>query len=96
MKPFRVIVAGGRNFEDYNLLSNSLNKILVNKLPNVLIVSGMANGADQLGVLYASYMNLEFEPFPALWEDFTVEPCLIKTSRGGYKYNALAGHNRNG
>jgi hypothetical protein len=67
--PFRVIIAGGRDFDDYNLLSNSLNKILTNKLPNVMIISGMANGADQLGVLYASFMGLEFEPFPADWKN---------------------------
>ena len=68
MTKFKCIIAGGRDFKDYNLLSNSLNKILVSKLPNVIIVSGMANGADQLGVLYASYMDLEFEPFPADWD----------------------------
>jgi len=63
---FRVIVAGGRDFFNYQLLESRLNKILSQK-ENVVIVSGMANGADSLGIRYAREHNLLISYFPALW-----------------------------
>ena len=37
---FKVVVAGGRDFEDYRLLEEKLDHLLQNKLPHVQIVSG--------------------------------------------------------
>ena len=63
---FRVIVAGGRDFFDYQLMEGRLNNILSQK-ENVVIVSGMANGADSLGIRYAREHKLLISYFPALW-----------------------------
>jgi hypothetical protein len=63
---FRVIVAGGRDFFNYHLLEEKLNKLFSQK-ENVVIVSGMANGADSLGIRYAREHNLLISYFPALW-----------------------------
>jgi hypothetical protein len=63
---FRVIVAGGRDFFDYHLLESKLNKLLSQK-ENVVIVSGNAKGADQLGERYARQHKLLISSFPALW-----------------------------
>lgn len=63
----RVIVAGSRSFANYELLKKKLDKILVNLLPNVEIVSGGANGADKLGERYARERGLPVKQFLANW-----------------------------
>jgi hypothetical protein len=62
----RVIVAGGRDFFDYTLLEKKLDKMFSEK--NVIVVSGMAKGADSLGERYAREHNLLISHFPALWQ----------------------------
>lgn len=65
-KPFKVIIAGGRYFSDYDLLKSKLDIILKNK-PNVTIVSGGANGADALGEKYANEKGFQIDKYPANW-----------------------------
>ena len=48
----KIIIAGSRNFNDYELLKITCDKIFAN-LTNVEIVSGTAKGADILGEQYA-------------------------------------------
>jgi hypothetical protein len=67
---FKVIVAGSRSFNNYELLRDNLDHLLVFKLPNVTIVSGTAKGADTLGEKYAVERNLELVEFPANWDKF--------------------------
>ena len=64
---FRVIVAGGRDFFDYNLLKEKLDLVLSQVENNVIIVSGMAKGADSLGERYAREHGLLVSYYPALW-----------------------------
>ncbi|TKB46783.1 DUF2493 domain-containing protein [Ferrimonas sediminicola] len=51
MEPFRLIVAGGREFNDYPLLCERLDHLLsrIARERGVIIVSGAARGADRLG-----------------------------------------------
>ena len=49
---FKVIIAGGRTFKDYNHLSQVADHMLQNK-DDIEVVSGTAMGADQLGEKYA-------------------------------------------
>lgn len=65
---FRVIIAGGRDFEDYQLLRQTMNKLLVNTEDEIVIVSGKARGADTLGERYAKECGYKILPFPADWE----------------------------
>ena len=65
-KDFRVVVAGSRNFSDYNKLSVELDKYLAGK-KNVTIVSGTARGADRMGEKYAAEHGIKLEQFPAEW-----------------------------
>lgn len=65
---FRVIVAGSRSFANYELLAATLDKLLARQLPQVLIVSGGANGADRLGERYAWEHGLEFVRFVPDWD----------------------------
>jgi hypothetical protein len=66
----RVIVAGSRDFDDYELVRKSLDEILVNMPPSsTCIVSGTARGADMLGERYAKERGYKIAPFPAKWRD---------------------------
>lgn len=65
---FRVIIAGGRDFDDFRTLSEVCMRILQNK-ENVEVVSGMANGADKLGEQFARFMGYPIKQFPANWDE---------------------------
>ena len=65
-KEFRVVVAGSRNFDDYDKLSAELDKFLAGK-KNVVIVSGTARGADRMGEQYAAEHGYKIDQFPAEW-----------------------------
>lgn len=62
----KVIIAGGRDFNDYNLLKSKCDLLLKNST-NIEIVSGNANGADKLGERYALENNYKLTKFPADW-----------------------------
>lgn len=62
----KVIIAGGRDFDDYKLLCRYVDKIL-SRQNNVEIVSGTAKGADRLGERYANEHGLPIKRFPAQW-----------------------------
>ena len=66
---FRVIIAGGRDFNDYPLLKQKCDSFLGNKSKEcqVIIVSGTARGADQLGERYAVEKGFPILRFPADW-----------------------------
>ena len=68
---FKLIVAGSRSFNDYNLLKDKLDRLLSNKdLSTVHIISGTARGADQLGERYAKERGCQLERFPANWSRY--------------------------
>jgi len=62
----KVIVAGGRDFQNYPLLQKKLNEIFRNR-DDIVIVSGMARGADSLAVKYAEENKIRVSEFPAQW-----------------------------
>lgn len=63
----KIIIAGGRDFNDYETLKRFCNHVLVNT-PEFEIVSGTASGADTLGEKYASEVNKPIKRFPADWD----------------------------
>lgn len=67
--PYSVIIAGGRDFTDYEELVRYCDYILKNK-PSVEIVSGVARGADLLGEKYALERGFPIRRFPADWDSF--------------------------
>lgn len=64
---FRVIIAGGRDFDDFRFLCKKCMYKLQDKT-DIVVVSGTANGADQLGEKFAKFMGYEIKQFPANWE----------------------------
>lgn len=77
----KLIIAGSRDFNDYALLCDEVNKFISNET-NVTIISGLARGADKLGCQYASDYGFSLEGFSAQWK------------KDGY-YNPSAGLKRN-
>jgi|TARA_R110000782_G_scaffold203642_2_gene292198 hypothetical protein len=74
----RVIIAGSRDFNDYNTLERKMNIILKNQY-DVTIISGTARGADKLGERYAGQNHHKLEKYPAMWD--------LYGKSAGYKRN---------
>lgn len=104
----RIIIAGGRDFNDIELLERSCHEsfstlseegLLTNDvridIPNMEIVCGKARGADTLGEDFGKRYGIKIKYFPANWEDINIQPCKIKYNKFNKPYNSLAGHNRN-
>lgn len=87
----RVIIAGGRDFNDFKLLESNINKIIkqlsdeklisiyVNE-SNIEIICGKARGADTLGKQFAKEYKLSIKYFPADWNTYG--------KSAGYRRNA--------
>lgn len=61
------IIAGGRDFEDYDLLKRTAGKVI---RPGDTIISGGAKGADTLGETFAERNKLACERYPAEWDKY--------------------------
>lgn len=69
LKPNNLIIAGGRDFKDYERLEKFVDEwIEVHGRPDN-IISGMANGADLLGLHYAEKRGIPVIKKPANWEE---------------------------
>lgn len=67
----KVIIAGSRNFNDYQKLKETLDLLLEKyKDQEIEIVSGTAKGADKLGEKYAEEKGFKVKKFPANWDEF--------------------------
>lgn len=82
----RVIVAGGRDFNDYELLESTLDELFCHLGDvDIQIVCGEARGADTLGKRYAQEHNIPVVSFPAQWDRYG--------KSAGYKRNVeMAGY----
>ena len=67
MDSFRVIIAGCRDFNDYELLREKCDYMLSKKKDThkVIIVSRHTSGADALGERYAKERKFGLEKYPA-------------------------------
>ena len=67
VEPFYCLVVGSRSFDDYSLLKQKLDKLLANQ-SNIIIVSGGAEGTDNLAERYAKDKGYEIIIMPADWK----------------------------
>lgn len=81
MNKLKLVIAGGRDFNDYPLLVKELMTYAdeCGTEIGISIVTGMANGADMLGFKFAKEYNVKCYEFPANWN----------------KYGKSAGYKRN-
>ena len=92
MHEFRLIVAGGRDFNDYPLLSSVLmNFVTQGELKDhaVSIVSGMARGADRLAVQFAREHDVKLHKFPADWDRHDKAAGFIRNDKMAKFANGL-------
>jgi len=62
----KLIIAGGRKFNDYDMVCRVCDYYLQNQT-EIEIVSGVAKGADLLGERYAEERGYKITRFPANW-----------------------------
>jgi hypothetical protein len=78
-----VIIAGGRDFQDYELLKQKCDWLFSQTLfSEITIICGEAIGADALGRRYAEENGIQIESYPVTSEDWE-------------KYGKRAGYLRN-
>lgn len=66
----RILVCGGRDFNDWNKLELELNRIIESRYTNydeIVIIEGGAKGADSLARDYADIYDLGHIKYPAQW-----------------------------
>jgi hypothetical protein len=67
----RIIIAGSRNFTDYDLLKSKMDQLCSERKPSEIeVVSGAARGADQLGERWAEERGIAVKRFPAQWDTY--------------------------
>ena len=67
---FSIIIAGSRDFNDYEKLKEVCDYMLSKKKEthNIIIISGGARGADKLGELYAKERGYVLQRYLANWD----------------------------
>ncbi len=65
----RVLVCGGRDFDDLPWLSSVLARV-DDVWPIQALICGMARGADEQAHFWAMRKGIKVEEFPANWRDF--------------------------
>lgn len=77
----KVIIAGSRNFYDYNIVENTVVSYFMSRgilKENVEIISGGARGADSLGEQLADSYGLKLTVFPAQWDTYGKAAGMIR------------------
>lgn len=95
---FRVIIAGGRDFArngwdkyDWNLLYTTMDKLLQNKrrTHRIVVLCGMAKGADMAGNRYALQRRFLVRYFPADWQEYGKKAGPIRNDLMAQNADAL-------
>ena len=88
MKEIKIIIAGSRTFNNYQLLSSIVEHIINTKLykkgykhENIEIVCGMAKGADLLGAKFAEHNGFAIKNFPADWNTYGKKAGYIRNEQ---------------
>jgi hypothetical protein len=64
----RIIIAGTRTFNDYEMFRDNVKDILSDiKTDDIEIISGHARGVDQFGERFAKEFKYKLKIFPADW-----------------------------
>lgn len=71
----KIIIAGSRNFNDYELLKTKVIEVIEkvsfhDDFNSYEIISGHASGADSLGERFAKELNYKLKIFPADWDKY--------------------------
>ena len=86
MKEFKLIIAGGRDFTNDQMMREHLDRLAHGGPLDeyaVSIVSGMARGADMLGFQFARKHNVKVYQFPADWNQHGKAAGFIRNKQMG-------------
>ena len=86
---FRIIIAGGRDFRNYDLLVETMNHLLSNISDDITVVCGKARGADTLGEQYAKEHGYSVRYFPADWDRYGKAAGYIRNTEMAKNADAL-------
>lgn len=75
---FKVIIAGGRDFNDYKKLKKCCNNILKNVDDEIEIICGGAIGADSMGALYGKEMGYKIKYFIPDWNNLGKKAGILR------------------
>lgn len=93
---FRVIIAGGRYFNNYKMLCDYCDKMLSEKAKTheIIIISGHCHGADVLGEEYARSRRYGCSIYPAKWSELGLGAGILRNRQMAENADALiAFHN---
>lgn len=87
----KLIVAGGRDFNNYPLLDKTLNYLAFHFYVNeqISIVSGTARGADSLALIFAKANDVKTYEFPANWNQHGKSAGFIRNAEMAQFADAL-------
>jgi hypothetical protein len=90
----RVLVFGGRDWKNRKATYAILDE-LDSQYHFTTCIDGMARGADELAFDWALSRGVKTERYKADWDNVTRPGAVVKHTRYGKPYDALAGHVRN-
>lgn len=91
----RVLICGDRNWENFQLIIDTLSKIQQERGVEV-VIEGEAKGADTCGKVAAERLGIPVEPHPALWRKYGLKAGPIRNRemlKDGRPTLVLAFHN---
>lgn len=81
----RIIIAGGRDFSDYELLKRSVHAVIdgdrLKEHYPIEFISGAARGADKLGEKFATENIYFLKRFPADWDRYGKRAGYIRNEQ---------------
>lgn len=89
----RVIIAGGRDLPLSAFVIEKVEKILSKLSGDIELITGTADGADQIAYKFKN--KYPIKEFPADWGNLEAEGAVVRYTKKGKPYNAVAGHMRN-
>ena len=80
---YNIIIAGSRDFTDYDIVKSSLKNFLLSKqtTDKPTIICGMARGADMQGYRLAKEFKLPLKEFPADWNNYGKRAGYIRNEQ---------------
>jgi len=84
----KLIIAGSRNFHDYNSVEQKINDLVKLNFPSC-VISGCCQGADRIGELWAEKNNTPVVKFPADWDKFGKQAGPIRNKQMAEYADAL-------
>lgn len=86
---FHLIIAGGRDFDDYALLARTVDEFLSDRQDEVTVFCGKAQGADSLGARYAAERGYAIAYFPADWRRYGRRAGPVRNRKMAEQADAL-------